>query len=63
METKGAVKSVTLGGILICILSPAIELASSGALGPKGVLIGSILGGAIAAYGRYKANTKIKGLI
>lgn len=66
-NTKPAIASITNLGGLLAILPLVIDginqLVSTGILGPQASALISAVGGIIAIIGRYRADTKIKGLI
>ena len=62
-ETKGALKSKSMWGIALLVLSsyfPQLGLTGEDSWVQD---IAILLGGGLAGYGRVKASTKIKGVI
>lgn len=58
--TKSVIKSKTIWGVFLTFLPQVIDLASSGALGPKATLAASAIGAALAVFGRAKATRPIR---
>lgn len=63
IKEQAAVASLGVWSGLGTLIIPVIDHLSSGALGPKGIIAGMLLGSAIQLYARIRAKKQITGII
>lgn len=60
MQPKSILRSKTIWGVVLAVAPQIVDLAASGALGPKASAAVSLIGGLIATWGRITASRPVR---